>query len=597
MTGVTTEAAPVRAPPLWASTWWRRVGARYARRRRLIGIESDGFGFRAALLETTRGRVRVERVATGEAVEPRVALPQILAALRESGGDFPREAILLTPTAIAAVLALPVTPARPRSYEHMQGMIRWELEPFFVRRVGVWRLGQILVRRGHLAERYVSEVLQEAEHRREDTRRAGRARSLPTLFGEVAVERGLVSAIQRDEALSIQQHLQVTDDELVCGWSPQASSATAKHPWLVCGLGRAERGMWVELFAEQGLRLERIYPLVGCSAAALNGSVAAEAAVIEIRAGVMGCMRLDQGQVTSLDLFYTAGRGSSEPLSPALADQEGETLYLSGDDQRVQSLSEALAVLGRQTARLVPNELEAAALPPGVAPTALTGILGAARHAWRLAGGSRAVSVPARDPSPPLRQRVEVWWISMAIGALALIAAAEATQAWRVASTGARQATALNAVASLRGEQTGIEERQAKLAERQKAVDDLTRQLDEATGRKAFVETDVLGRAAQVLALLDALARALPRDMVLEQLAADDRGDVRLEGWGVSEQVLRDFASQVAASIAPLHLRMVDLQASPQPGRRGVPGFRLKVRLTPISPSAPAPQPASGAAP
>jgi hypothetical protein len=560
-------------------------------------VETDGFGFRAGLVRATGRKSSFECVVDSEAADPLAGLADIVGRLRQIGRELPKEAILLTPAVVPAVLQLPVAPTRPRPHPQMQEMIRWELEPFFIQRVGLWKLGIILVRRGYLTEEQMREVIRELERRKEEKRMGSRA---STLFGEVAVEWGYITPEQRDACLKIQEQFQVTDEEIVCGWSPQPTTGVPpkgmdersgkegeKYPWLVCGTSRAERSRWVALFQTHGFELRGIYPLVGCSAAVLNGSSAPSSALIEVRDGVMGCLRLSGERVQALQLYYAADRSFSEEAPLSWVGGEADTLYLSGQDHRIHPLSAALAALRQQETRFIPVEVEPSSLPPGMSAAALSGMLGAARHALRLPGGGRAVCVPAHDPGPPLRQRVGVWWFSAALLALAILGILESSLAIRRKTARRHHAEALETLNALKREGSAIQERQEEIKKAQKSLEERKREWEEIAQRRVYLASELPGRADRILSLLDRVAGALPKEMVLERVA-EEQGAFLIRGWALSERAIQQFAERLAAAMIPLGLKTVSLDVTAEKSRLGLAGHAVTLRLAPIPPPAPA---------
>lgn len=547
-------------------------------------METDGFGFRAALLRLEGQKVRFGRVIEIDGADANAALTTLRGRL-QAFGPLPKEAILLTPAVIPAVLDLPIASARQRPYGQMQEMIRWEMEPFFVQRVGVWKLGLILARRGYLSETQMSEILQEMERRKGDRQRGWGERSSSILFGEVAVEREFITPAQRDEALGIQQQLQTTDDEMVCGWSPQPSATgpakggagkTGKSPWLVCGMSRSERTRWVELFRRHGFALQGIYPLIGCSAAAVNGAASSPAALVEVRAGAVGCVRFSENRVASLQLYYNIDRPLSEEVPAVWVGGEAAALFLPGEGHPIQSLPGGLLTLRSEGDRFIPVEVEPSALPGGMEAASLSGILGAARHAWGLSGASRAVCVPGYDPGPPLRRRPPVWWAATGLLILFVLGGLEFFLTVRLERTRSRFTEASQALKALRDESAAVRERREAVKKLQETVQERRRESEEIARRRAFLELQLPGRADRILSLFESVTAALPAEMVIERIAEEGEG-IQIVGWALSERAIQRFARRLAAAIAPM--KIVGLDVSAEKGRRGLSGHRANLRL------------------
>lgn len=561
-----------------------RIKARFKPLRRLLAVETDGFGFRAALLRLEGQKVCFERVIEVDGADPNAALATLRGRL-QAFGALPKGAILLTPAVIPAVLDLPIASARQRPYGRIQEMVRWEMEPFFVQRVGVWKLGLILARRGYLSETQMSEILQEMERRKGDRQRGWGERSSSILFGEVAVEREFITPAQRDEALGIQQQLQTTDDEMVCGWSPQPSAngpakggggKTGKFPWLVCGMSRSERTRWVELFRRHGFALQGIYPLIGCSAAAVNGAAASPAALVEVRAGVVGCVRFSENRVASLQLYYNIDRPLSEDVPAVWVGGEAAALFPPGEGHPIRSLPGGLLTLRSEGNRFIPVEVEPSALPSGMEAASLSGILGAARHAWGLSGESRAVCVPGRDPGPPLRRRPEVWWGATGLLILFVLGGLELFLTVRLERARSRFTEASQALKALRDESAAVRERREAVKKLQETVQERRRESEEIARRRLFLELQLPGRADRILSLFERVTAALPAEMVIERIAEEGEG-IEIVGWALSERAIQRFARRLAAAIAPM--KIVGLDVSAEKGGRGRSGHKANLRI------------------
>lgn len=557
----------------------------------------DGFGLRAALIRAEGRKVVFECVTGSQVSDPALALAEAKRRLMQSGREVPKDAILLTPTVIPAVLELPVAPNKPRPYAQMQEMIRWELEPFFVQRVGVWKLGDILVSRGYLTGDQLEQIKLDLERRKEEKHHHLAGMSTSTLFGEVAIGLGFITQEQRDECLAIQQQFHVSDDEMICGWSPQsppskdsgrdAIKGEGKYPWLVCGMSRGERSRWISLFKRVGLELKGIYPLVGCSAAALNGNLTPSSAMIEIRAGIMGCMRLTGERVVSLQLYYTAGQPLSGQAPLTSVSSKTDTLYLSGEDRSIRSISEALSAVGQQETRSIPVEVEHSPLSSEISPAALSGMLGAARHRLGLFGGGRAVSVPVRDPGPPLRQRVTVWWVSAGIAFILIIGALDLSLSLRTSGIRTGHTEALHALSALEKEESAIKERTEAIKKLKEGLLAMQKEMDGMTRQREFLERELPNRPHRIISFLDLVADALPAEMVINRFAEREGGEILITGWAMSERTAQRFVERLAAATIPLGLKMVGLDVSAEKGRLGLSGHLVEIRFLPVQPSAP----------
>lgn len=561
--------------------------------------ETDGFGLRAAVLNATRGAVSFERVVQTQEADPDAALSEVVSALRADGGVLPGEAILRTATALPALLDLPVSPSGPlRPYPQMQEMVRWEMEPFFVQRVGVWPLEKILLRRGFLRPDRIEEA------RRDIARydRPGESATHPAAdslrLGEWAVARGWITAAQLEECLAIQKRLQTTDDEIVCGWSALLDKSDAgsperagrKFPWLVCGIGRADRVQWVQRFGLQGLLLQGIYPLVGCAAAALNGDLGDGGMVIETHGDMMGCMRLAKGRPVSLQVLYHPVLHPVSPSPDAGTDESDPSDVKEGAVYWTEEAGVSPSAPLRRKESPIGVTVAPGLLPVGMKATTLSGLLGAARHHWKMAGGERTASVPAFDPGPPLWLRPEVWWIGAGLLTLLLIGGMEGAMAIRLKKLRQRHAEVRHtlserertdqALLSLQKEVTTLE---TKLSERKTALQSLAERLREAATRGT-------GRSERIATLLDRVTMALPETVTLTRVSDTSEG-IQVGADSYSDADLAEFSQRLSEALLPLDLRIerIETRMNAVPETPDEVTHAMTLRLTQIRSKAPPP--------
>jgi len=562
----------------------------FSRRQRLLVVETDGFGLRAAVLVAERKTISFEKVAATHESDPDVALSEVISAFRADSGVLPVDAILLTATAVPALLGLPVPPTRPRPPKQMQEMVRWEMESFFVQRVGVWKLGAVFVRRGYLRPDQVEMAIQTITPRSSQNVVGALDNTSPQRLGDGAVARGWVTPEQLEECLAIQRRLRAADDEIVCGWSPQSvelppdgsANAARKSSWLVCGMGKRDRLQWDARFKQQGLVLQGIYPLVGCAAAALNGAVSSSGMVTETRGGMMGCVRLQKGRLLSLQVLYTDTPAQERPRSVA----GEEALYLAEEE------ADPSRPRPKQEAQPIAVSIESSRLPEGVHASMLAGMLGAARHRWGMTGGERAPSLPARDPGPPLWRQPQVWWTGVGLATLLVIAGTEGGMALRRQALRRHHADLLQTIAEREKTDRAILELQNEMTQLRTQLDERQGTLQSLLKRKEMLVRSGSGRAERMGSLLDRVTMALP-DAVTLMRVSDTQAGVQIEARAFSETALAQFALHLAEAVAPLAMKVGQFENKMQavqsrPDEEA--DYRMTLQLIPVPPAPPQPQ-------
>lgn len=562
------------------------------RRRRLLVIETDGFALRGAIVRV-RGRAAVvTQAAESRTADSGVALVEVLDQLESA--HLPRRAVLVTPEAAAAVLELPVDPQRPRTNAQMQQLVRWELEPVFAQQAAGRPIGEIMVCRGHLTAQQAARVLEEQQRRRETLGAAAGAMRRPApRFGELAIELNLATRAQVDECLAIQEQFQLADEDYVCGWSGQpAHGATGqdgpmadghkRYRWLACGIGSSVRDRWVRRFAARGVRLERIYPLVGSRASSLDDAVTRNAVLCEVYSGLIGGVRFIDGQIASVQAKQTCDCHSmADTCRQLLTDGPPDSVWLSASPQALDGVDQELALrLGREVRFVQATHCK---VPKGVAPVSLVGALSAARHASGQARKSSAVCVAARDPGPPLAKRPAVWWLAVGTAAGLLIAGLELTLAGLVSDAEQRRVRASEELAQVHADVQRAQEQAQRATQLAATLEARQKELAEVARLREFLEVSLPERGRFVASLLDGLADTVSDEVVVNQITEEAPAEIEVEAWALSEQAAQRFAQRLVSKLRrwDLTVRESDLRAAE--GRLSLAGYAVNLKLIPGS--------------
>ncbi|MEM7173179.1 MAG: hypothetical protein AAF530_23650, partial [Pseudomonadota bacterium] len=126
-------------------------------------FESDGFRLRGALLKPRRGTPELIGPFTSRSADPSNAISEILRQLKGQVARLPKSVALVSASAVASIVDLPVTPDKPRPKAQMREMVRWELEPQFAQQNEVWMIGAIMEGRGLLTRDQRHEIAVDLE--------------------------------------------------------------------------------------------------------------------------------------------------------------------------------------------------------------------------------------------------------------------------------------------------------------------------------------------------------------------------------------------------------------------------------------------------
>lgn len=549
------------------------IHARSSSRNRLLACETDGFMLRAAIVQARAKQPVIEAVAESRAVDFTAAVAEVVAQFREDAVDVPVSALLLTPSLITAMLELPVKADKPRPDGEMRELIRWEMEPLFAQQIALWSIGAILVGRGHLTEGRRDELIAQA---RGTLNRGG------SLFGELAIEQGFVTREQVEEALELQQHLQVMDQTLACGWAVPGDTGerAMQTGWLACAVGEPLRQRWTEAFAQSGIHLDWLYPLVGPAIAALPGEEGAQA-LLEMRQGMVACIRREGDAVTGLHLVQAGDDalsvGDCLEACHDLLRGDIRTPWLHGEWTRYPVLVEQLIErLGREL-KPVPlaHEVQAAWSTAGVA--------GAAAHALGLQPRAMAVRLRGRPPGPPLYQRPQAWVAAAVAAALLGTGALEWSFLARAQSLEAERATYQEKLAAIESVSLRIKDEKQEAATTEQTLKTLEEELETVRLRRRFLAEVLPRRVEFVQSFLADLAATVSPEIVLDEITESETQAIQVRGWALSEKAAQQFARNLAAAMQPWSLTVEGLAVRSQPGRLGLTGYALSLQLAPVA--------------
>ncbi len=563
----------------------------FNRSQRLLVVERDGFGLRAAVVRAEKKRMVIEQVAISRAPHFNAALVEAVEEIRKNDKSAPRRAILLAPEVVPALLELPVDPKNPRPTPQMEEMIRWEMEPYLDQEVVTRSIGAILIGRGYLSLADARRVLERMEEKKSERQLRAPGERRPMLrFGEAAIELELIDNEQLEECLKIQESFQWGDDEYVCGWTSQPRQIEEaeekankdRHAWLACGLSRGLRERWRKEFAQLNLSLEGIYPLTACSAAALNGEFTKEAsAVLDFQAGMVGCTRLSGGTIEGVRVYHVIGNFPSLDVCCDMVGSRVKTIWLSGRGDALPSFAEALSARLSREVQIIPCD-NAENLPEALAPESVAGWVGAVRHVLCQPGVERAVCIPAADPPPPVHLRVAVWWGAVIGLTLLVIGAVEGSMAFQVWKAEAKEAKILQALRPVEEKLEQINAGIAEVAGLQEKVAARYHETELLEKRKVFLTNELPHTGKLLAALLEAVARAVTKEVVIDRMVAEEGDEVEMGGWALSERAVQQFSRRLASVITADNLEVADVSVRSTPGRLGMRGYAFDLKLVPL---------------
>lgn len=545
----------------------------FTRPRSILVVESDGYRLRGAIVRARGGEIVVQRSAASDSPLPAEGLRQLLGQFGRTG--LPKRAILLSHQAVPAVLELPVDPAQPRPPAQMCEMIRWELEAYLAQTPSSRPLGEILVGRGYLKYDDVARLLEQQACR--ESCGEGRVR-----LGDLAVQMNLITANQRDECVAMQEGFtDLPDDDCVCGWQAAAqpsSTLSGQFRWLACGTGKTIRDRWARGFSEAGLELTAIYPLVGFSAAALNGCGSADpTAVIDLQPGMVCATRLDDGEIESIHMHYLSGAPlSAEACMQAVGRTPVSHLWLSGRTCMVPELAGELADrfgLDSQTIPVEASDREST----GSREDSLAPLVAAARHC--LLADPHAACIPARERAAPLWKRPLAHTACLVLVFVLALAGVDWFARAALQEAAVAHTAALGEYDQWDIDRERLEGRIRTVERMQQERETRQQELAHTRAKIDFLETALSERERFVLELLQAVAASTSEEVVVDSIREEDRA-VHVVGWSLSQDAAQKFVRAVAAAAPRWGLSVRDDPIQEDQGRLGLSGYGIDIRMS-----------------
>jgi len=571
-----------------------------AHRPRLRGgvlvVEANGYGVTAGVVSLQNAKPSLQHVATSTLAPPHEAAKEAIAQLKGQGQGqgVPRDVLLLTAQAVAGVVQLPVSPGQPRPAAQMQELVRWELESVLAQSMAGRPLGAILVGRGHLTHREATEVGRYMGQSRpvQSTPSGNAINSAGLRFGDTAVEMDYATRAQVDECLRIQQWFQAGGDQYVCGCRPLSDEPVEQGVWrwMAAAISREARSDWRETFDSIGLRLAGVYPVAGAAApwngADTQGAKAASdeaVAVVEVDPDQLTCTHLGAAGVTRFQHRQVTTRSDAAArIAELCAADVCDRVLIAGHVNEPDELTQdTAAALGTPVAMMRAEVTDAEA--SNAAGHGCARLLGAARSA--IARDASAFALPAiapTDPPPPRLRQPRAWWAAAAVLVLLSLVGAEALLRTHLASA---EQLATQRRDELRQIDDHIDETRAHnrrvtamretLAEQERTAGQLDQQLH-------FFTHQLDRRAAWLSTLLNTLGDVTPPGVVIDRVQHERDGQLRLDGWAMSQRVPEAFAERLNERLARWGVAVRAQSVERGPGRLNLEGYAFEMRLGPV---------------
>jgi hypothetical protein len=550
----------------------------------LLVFQSGSFGLRAALFKADKDYASMIDFADSRQVDFTRAIAQIYQQLQQRQKKLPRRCILISPSVVSANLSLPVSPIKPKSYNDMQELIRWEIDGAMSDDNKQWLIGSMLVERGYLTSGQREDVVTELEIRQNKDGDAAMTR-----FGDLAVELEYLTNTQLQECFALQNKLLELEQNSVFGYQAEITENPldsqfsglsddvlvsdndnqTEHAWLVSGLGRNIRKRWHGAFALNSLTLAAFYPDNGASFTALGLRSHEETQyLIEIHPSHLVFL---QGSAKNLKTINTKARIDGEinvdeilALCPEHIANKTEHLYLYSLDESLDELCFALS----EHLQIEVSALEQAppkfSLPTNFNSNGLLPFIGISNHFLGFSEQGRACSVAAKDKEPPLWKQLLQPKVMIATAAGLGLIAATGFIIWMQINI-ASQKQRLVKLEQKYTQDSKVKQQYSKVKSKYKHLENDIKSIQEQIllNEKLYkhLNNELLPAASAVPGALLAIASAINEGVLIEEVNLQSDA-IEINGRALKTHNASLFAQQLNENLRPWRYQVGDTQST-----------------------------------
>lgn len=542
----------------------------------VLVCEVDHAGLRAAVINRHGDEVTSTYEASSTLLDFNAAVAEVVKHVRGQGW-VGKHAVLLTPAVLLAMLDLPIPQKNKLAPAEVAEKIDWELEPLITQHISTLALGRLFVVLGFMTADHVDDVISQQSYGNNTHNVDPDKTYTYKRFGEVAIEMAYINQAQLQKCLDIQSWFQSTGDEVKCGWSAQGLLASDDagranmYQWLASGVNQSLLRQWQAAFTAHQIKLEYLYPLAGCAASMpeLASKNLKHQLLLEVYETVIAGIHIAGNRIVSLHiqpstLQDTLANIAETYHSLEVAEVDAVWLIDSVSNNEVEA-----SQLSHNLEAVVSLPIKALNRPTH---SVSVGMLGAARHMFKLKGAHNVAGVPVSNPQPSLLQRLEVRAFLAGLALLLTIGFAEVVMQVRqglIESENERVSKDLKQV------DDAIARIQAKVDEVKKLKESIkTLQVEqkETEAAASLLAADLPKRNQTIISFLSVLNRSVSEDVVIDRLVEDPIYGFTINAWSLNDKSAQEFVKTFQVAVHPLGYKLKDVTVSSQTGRLGLMG-------------------------
>lgn len=552
----------------------------------VLVCEIDHDGLRAAVVSRNGDHLAIAHETSSDAKDYNAAVADVVTYMRAQGWGG-KSAILLTPAVLLTMLDLPIPHKNNLAPAQLAETINWEIEPLITQHLNTLALGRVLVNLGYMTAEQVSDVISQQSERNNTHTISPTETFTYKRFGDVAVELGYITQLQLQKCLDSQGWFQSSGDEVKCGWSAQGAKLTDEaddkgetlYQWLASAVNQSLLRQWQAAFSAHGIKLEYLYPLVGCATSTLDiaHKGTKHQLVLEAQETSIAGIHLAGQQIQNLHLQPNTLQDTLSNLTETyhlLEAAEYETIWFADAASRneldADKLASSVEHISQWPVKVLPRPSHVVSL----------GMLGAARHVMNMKGAHLVTGVPVSNPQPALLQRTEVRAIFAVMALLFAIGIAEivlqARQGW-VEYENKKVSKELkvidDAIARVQGKADAVK----KLKD---SIKDLQAEIKDVDAAINLLSVDLPKRNQTVISFLNELNRSVSEDVVIDRISEDPIVGFTVSAWSLNEKSAQEFVKTYQVAVHPLGYKLKDITVVGQTGRLGLMGYAVSFNAT-----------------
>ncbi|MEM1277493.1 MAG: hypothetical protein AAGH74_13285 [Pseudomonadota bacterium] len=517
-------------------------------------VYTDGVVTHGAIFLRRRGKAELVDRAVSGAAEPVDALGDLIAQLGQR--SVPKTALFASDRAVLVRADLPVDPDRPRKYDQMRELARWEAEPAFSD-LPDWTMSDILLASGALTEQQYRMVEAEIEH----TQRPGIPQQR---FQDVALRLEVIDRAARDLAVTTQERLAEQVSDAACAWAGAATEemTSAPYPWLISAISEPNRQAWVDAFRSHKIKIPGLLPGWGLAASGDEPQL-----VLERHDGAIFSVLVNNGVVEHAQMndLSAATADETRVIERLLDLKAPDKVIAIGFDQDLES-------------RIRWHAPEAEFHPdwPLAALEAL------ARHDLEGKGSQLvAPKIALREPAKPLFRNPDFYRVGLVALVVFAILGFEGKNRWELAGLQNRLAELDQEFTDKKAVKGQIETSVSRLNSLQseaKTLEDRIAEIKERERNALYLQSR---RAELPIGILNAVRNSAHPGLVMRSISESATlSEIYIAtAWSVSEVGAEEFISDLNRNLASLGLSVADETVFQERGLRGIEGYGVRLRI------------------